>query len=206
MSSILYIQTDKNCKIEKAKIQLQDVAELTCDDPAILQKCKVIQIKKVPEGRYGRYVLSVVEMIEKIQKEVKVDITHVGEPEMILTYEDPAGKNIVWSWVKTILVCLITFFGTMFSIMTFNQDVEVAKLFDTIYRQFTGATSNGFTVLEVSYAIGIGLGVIFFFNHFGKWRISHDPTPMEVEMRLYEDDVDKTVLEMEDRQEQTEEG
>lgn len=206
MSSILYIQTDKNCKIEKAKVQLQDVAELTCDDPAILQKCKVIQIKKVPEGRYGRYVLSAVEMIEKIQKEVKVDITHVGEPEMILTYEDPAGKNIVWSWVKTILVCLVTFFGTMFSIMTFNQDVEVSKLFDTIYQQFTGTTSNGFTVLEVSYAIGIGLGVIFFFNHFGKWRISHDPTPMEVEMRLYEDDVDKTVLEMEDRQGQTEEG
>lgn len=206
MGSILYIQTDKNCKIEKAKVQLQDVAELTCDDPAILQKCKVIQIKKVPEGRYGRYVLSAVEMIEKIQKEVKVDITHVGEPEMILTYEDPAGKNIVWSWVKTILVCLITFFGTMFSIMTFNQDVEVSKLFDTIYRQFTGTASNGMTVLEVSYAIGIGLGVIFFFNHFGKWRISHDPTPMEVEMRLYEDDVDKTVLEMEDRQGQTEEG
>lgn len=206
MGSILYMQTDKNCKIEKAKVQLQDVAELTCDDPAILQKCKVIQIKKVPEGRYGRYVLSAVEMIEKIQKEVKVDITHVGEPEMILTYEDPAGKNIVWSWVKTILVCLVTFFGTMFSIMTFNQDVEVSKLFDTIYRQFTGTASNGMTVLEVSYAIGIGLGVIFFFNHFGKWRISHDPTPMEVEMRLYEDDVDKTVLEMEDRKGQTEEG
>lgn len=206
MSSILYIQTDKNCKIEKARVQLQDVAEVTCDDPAILQKCKVIQIKKVPEGRYGRYTLSVVDIIEKIQKEVKVDITHVGEPEMILTYEDPAGKNTVLSWVKTILVCLITFFGTMFSIMTFNQDVEVAKLFDTIYQQFTGTTTNGFTVLEVSYAIGIGLGVIFFFNHFGKWRISHDPTPMEVEMRLYEDDVDKTVLEMEDRKGQKEDS
>lgn len=206
MSSILYIQTDKNCKIEKARVQLQDVAEVTCDDPAILQKCKVIQIKKVPEGRYGRYTLSVVDIIEKIQKEVKVDITHVGEPEMILTYENPAGKNTVLSWVKTILVCLITFFGTMFSIMTFNQDVEVAKLFDTIYQQFTGTTTNGFTVLEVSYAIGIGLGVIFFFNHFGKWRISHDPTPMEVEMRLYEDDVDKTVLEMEDRKGQKEDS
>lgn len=206
MSSILYIQTDKNCKIEKASVQLQDVAEVTCDDPAILQKCKVIQIKKVPEGRYGRYTLSVVDIIEKIQKEVKVDITHVGESEMILTYENPAGKNTVLSWVKTILVCLITFFGTMFSIMTFNQDVEVAKLFDTIYQQFTGTTTNGFTVLEVSYAIGIGLGVIFFFNHFGKWRISHDPTPMEVEMRLYEDDVDKTVLEMEDRKGQKEDS
>lgn len=206
MSSILYIQTDKNCKIEKARVQLQDVAEVTCDDSAILQKCKVIQIKKVPEGRYGRYTLSVVDIIEKIQKEVKVDITHVGEPEMILTYENPAGKNTVLSWVKTILVCLITFFGTMFSIMTFNQDVEVAKLFDTIYQQFTGTTTNGFTVLEVSYAIGIGLGVIFFFNHFGKWRISHDPTPMEVEMRLYEDDVDKTVLEMEDRKGQKEDS
>ena len=43
--------------------------------------------------------------------------------------------------------------------------------------------------------------VVFFFNHFGKWKITEDPTPMEVEMRAYEEQVDQTILEMENRKE-----
>ena len=46
-----------------------------------------------------------------------------------------------------------------------------------------------------------GSGVIFFFNHFGRWKITQDPTPIEVEMRTYEDEVDNTILEMENRKE-----
>ena len=60
---------------------------------------------------------------------------------------------------------------------------------------------DGFTVLEIGYSLGIGIGVIFFFNHFGRWKITQDPTPIEVEMRTYEDEVDNTILEMENRKE-----
>ena len=39
------------------------------------------------------------------------------------------------------------------------------------------------------------------FNHFGGRKITEDPTPMEVEMRVYEDDVNKTLIEQEKRKE-----
>ena len=61
---------------------------------------------------------------------------------------------------------LAAFFGAGFSIMTFNNDVDVGGLFSQIYTQVTGQTSGHFTVLEITYSIGIGLGVLFFFNHF----------------------------------------
>ena len=83
--------------------------------------------------------------------------------------------------------------------MTFNNDVDVASLFDQIYTQVTGQVSNHFTVLEITYSIGIGLGVLFFFNHFGHMKITTDPTPMQIQMRLYEDDVNKTIIEDIDR-------
>lgn len=47
----------------------------------------------------------------------------------------------------------------------------------------------------MTYSIGIGLGVLIFFNHFMGKKLTADPTPMEVEMRAYEDQVDTTVLE-----------
>ena len=68
-----------------------------------------------------------------------------------------------------------------------------------IYTQVTGQTSGHFTVLEITYSIGIGLGVLFFFNHFGHMKITDDPTPMQIQMRLYEENVNKTLIKDIDR-------
>lgn len=86
--------------------------------------------------------------------------------------------------------------------MTFNNDVDLGSLFSGIYTQVTGQPSNNFTVLEITYSIGIGLGVLFFFNHFGHMKITTDPTPMQIQMRLYEDDVNTTIIEDIDRMKQ----
>ena len=57
-----------------------------------------------------------------------------------------------------------------------------------------GIPKEGATLLELSYSIGIVLGILVFFNHFGKRKLSVDPTPIEVEMRLYENDIQTTVI------------
>lgn len=36
--------------------------------------------------------------------------------------------------------------------------------------------------------------MLFFFNHFGHGKPSKDPSPIEVQMRTYEEDVDKTLI------------
>ena len=41
-------------------------------------------------------------------------------------------------WCKVIFACLATFFGAGFSIMTFNNDVDIPALFEQIYTQITG--------------------------------------------------------------------
>ena len=35
---------------------------------------------------------------------------------------------------------------------------------------------------------------LLFFNHFASWKITVDPTPIEVEMRLYEENLNKTLI------------
>lgn len=58
-----------------------------------------------------------------------------------------------------------------------------------------GKKSNGFTILEIMYSVGLVVGILIFFNHFGKKRFTVDPTPMEVQMRLYENDIQTTLVE-----------
>lgn len=201
MSKILYVQTDRNMKVDKEQIILGDIAKLSCSNTRILERNQIRKVADLPKGKYGRYVLSATDLIREIEKEEEdVEVTHIGEPTFVITYEDPNAKNTLVSWIKTILVSMLTFFGTAFSIMTFNTDVSVSRLFNNIYQMFTGRISDGFTVLEVTYSLGIAIGVIFYFNHFGRRKITQDPTPMEVQMRLYEDDVDTTIIEKSERE------
>ena len=70
------------------------------------------------------------------------------------------------------------------------------KLFGQIYELVMGKQSDGFTVLEeVTYSTGLTFGILVFFNHFGKKRFTVDPTPMEVQMRLYENDIQTALVE-----------
>ena len=85
--------------------------------------------------------------------------------------------------------------------MTFNNDVSVTSVFGEVYRLVTGQESPGCTILELSYSVGLAVGIIAFFNHFAKWKLNTDPTPLEVEMRLYEDNISKTVIQNDSRKE-----
>ena len=98
-------------------------------------------------------------------------------------------------YLKTAVLCVLIFFGSAFTIMTFNNDVGVGEVFADFYRQVMGTESSGFTILEICYSIGLFLGITIFFNHVGHKKITHDPTPIQVEMRTYEKDVDATFIE-----------
>ena len=200
MSDTLYIQTDKNMKVTKEIVTLGEIADLSCKNSSVLARNQVRKITSLPKGKYGRYVLSMIDIIREIeQAEPQVEVCHIGEPIFILTYENPSQKNKLLSFLKVALVSVITFVGAGFSIMTFQTDVDIRTLFDNIYQLFTGGDSPGFSVLEISYSLGIGIGVVLFFNHFGNRKLTQDPTPMEVEMRTYEDDIDTTIIEQADR-------
>ena len=79
--------------------------------------------------------------------------------------------------------------------MLFRSHISVKTTLSQIYEAMTGAKSSGFTILEISYSVGIAVGILMFFNHFGKKRFTVDPTPLEVQMRLYENDIQTTLVE-----------
>lgn len=203
MSDTLYMQTDMNVQVDHPHVYLQDVAKLSGSDGKIVNQCRVMPVMNLDPASPGRYVLSVIDIIRDIQqKNPDLEVTHVGEPSFIITYEAQRRPHPFLGWAKTGLVCLVSFFGTAFSIMTFNTDVDISKLFSQIYEQMMGKQSSGFGVLEVTYSLGIGLGVLFFFNHFGGKKLTQDPTPMQVQMRQYEDDVNTTIIEDISREEE----
>lgn len=196
MSDTLYIQTDMNILIKHPHVYLQDIARLSCSNSRVLNRLRVLPVANLNPDTPGRYTMSVMDLVDLIQKkEPDLDITPLGELSFILTYQPPGKPQMIFEILKVVFISLASFFGAAFSIMTFNTDADVGTLFKQIYQQVTGNVSNGFTILEISYSIGLATGVLFFFNHFGRKKFSADPTPMQVQMRQYEDNVNTTLLE-----------
>ena len=84
--------------------------------------------------------------------------------------------------------------------MAFHNDIGVNDVFSRIYEMVYGRPSDGLTVMEVSYSLGLAVGILVFFNHIGSRQITKDPTPIEVEMRVYEDQVNTALVETADRE------
>lgn len=78
--------------------------------------------------------------------------------------------------------------------MTFNNDANVTDVFQEIYRLVMGREPEGVGLLEAGYSLGLAAGILVFFNHFAAFKMNTDPTPLEVEMRLYEDNIIKTLI------------
>lgn len=203
MSKTVYLNISEITEVHHKEIQLKDVADVYCDDTAVMNKCKALRIKTIHLDKNERYIESTLDVIKKlVEMDPSISVNNVGEVNYIIDYHKKKKPNWVWQWIKTIAVCIISFCGASFAIMTFNNDVSVGDVFKEIYQIIMRKESSGFTILEVSYSVGLALGIIGFFNHFAKFKITSDPTPIEVEMRLYEDNVSKTLIQNDGRKEQ----
>ena len=202
MGKSLYLKLNQISEGHEKDVYLKDIATLYSDDSAVLNKCLALRVKKISSDRDHRYVGSVLDVIGLISKlDPSIQVENMGEQDFIIDYQKPRPPRLGWEWIKTAFVCVICFCGAAFAIMTFNNDASVTDVFREIYRMVLGHEAEKVTVLEMSYSIGLALGVILFFNHFCAWKVNTDPTPLEVEMRLYEDNISKTVIQNDGRKE-----
>lgn len=198
-SETVYIKADRNVEVTKPDVRLGDVIKMECSNPSVVPKLKTIkllQFHHIDKKHQNRTAVSILRVIECIHQEFpNIDVQNMGEQDFIVTYEEQQTAGGLFHILKAVLVVMISFVGAAFSIMAFNNDVDVTKMFAQIYELVTGVKSDGYTILELTYCIGLIIGILTFFNHFGKKRFSVDPTPIEVEMRLYENDLQTTLIE-----------
>ena len=202
MSDILYLKLEKISLVKEKTVRLGQVATLWCADKKLEKRLSQMKLLEIEGSGDRRYVMSVMAVIEKLSKEEKdLQVSNLGETDFIIDYQPGTGSSDWWNWVKTIFVCVTMLIGGAFAIMTFNNDGCVAEIFEQLYLSVMGTESDGLTVLEIGYSVGLPLGILLFFNHFSKVSFSKDPTPIEVQMRSYENDVNDTLIQNAGREE-----
>lgn len=200
-NNILYIKAEQNTEVKEPRVSVGDIASVSCADEHILAKAKTLTVFHFREGAPKRQVISIVKVIELLTKEFpELQIESLGENAVLMEWISVRKHKGFVQWLKLAFVSLITFCGTSFTIMAYHNDIGIYELFDKIHTVVIGAPAQGINILEVSYSVGLAVGIILFFNHIGGRRITKDPTPIEVEMRIYETDVNTSLIQTSDRQ------
>ena len=196
----LYLKIGKNIVVTDRRVTLGDVAKMECTDQAALRQIRQKKLYSFraeddKKKKNTLVVFSVLKVIELIHEDYpNLDISNEGESDFIVEYVKSPEKPVWMNCLKTVILCILIFFGAAFTIMAFNNDVGVTDVFAKFYQQITGMESNGITELEICYSIGLAVGIIVFFNHVGRKKITHDPTPIQIEMRKYETDLDTAFI------------
>ena len=197
----VYFKGEESVCINHTKLLVKDIGEVYCTSPQMAYEVENIELFHFSKGKNGKEVFSVLNILESIKEiDKEVEFVNLGEMDFIVYYKDPTKRQEKWQQaLKIIFVCLVAFFGAAISIMAYNNDVGIDELFQKVHEYLTGDKAKGPGVLELSYSIGLAVGIIVFFNHTANKTLSDDPTPFEVQMRLYEQDVNTTFITGADR-------
>ena len=200
----IYIKADQNSVVSNKKVHLQDIVKIYGTDKALVKKLDSTVVLVIESQKKCKYAVSILKVIELIKKEhPSAIVINVGEEDFVIEYIPPKKKNLVLEWIKTVFVCFVVFFGAAFTIMTFNEDVSVRDVFQLFYKLVMGEEETAGSIMEISYAIGLPIGVMVFFNHFTKIQIDSDPTPLQVQLRNYEKDINTAIIENKSREGKT---
>lgn len=197
MEEILYVKIEQNIAVKKRTLTFKDIASLYCTNKEIVQNLEKEIFYTLPKEGPQKTMFTIAKVYEGIHRQYpKLQIENLGERDFIVDYEHPdqKEKGKAAEYVKTCLLSLVIFFGAAFTIMTFNEDVSVGDVFDKVYALVMGTEKQGGSIIEISYAIGLPIGILVFYNHFRRRKIKEDPTPIQVEMHNYEEQVNKALI------------
>lgn len=192
----VYLKCERNVEVQSPDVFLSDLGTVRCQDTILTARLRALKVHHFSnKEETKRCVISVLKLVELMEAEnPNITVQIIGEPDVLVEWISVKRHKGLQQWLKAALVCLISFFGTAFTIMAYHNDIGINEVFTEFYRLVMNREPQGLNPLEVSYSIGLAAGIIVFFNHVGGRRLTKDPTPIEVSIRNYEEDVDKTLI------------
>lgn len=174
-----------------APVRLGEVAFILAE-PQMESRLRRLELK-VPAWNEGKYALvDIFDIVRTIRKEwPEADIEHFGEATTLIRRGGAAAKPRI---VLIAFVWILLFIGSGLAIMNFHVDVSMMEVHQQMYRMLTGVKDDHPLVMQIPYSIGIGLGMLLFFNRVFRQKLNEEPNPLELELFTYQESIHQYVV------------
>lgn len=183
------------------KISIQDTTFLA-GNKEICEKLGPLIVHEVKEKDHNVIIIDLLHVIDTIYEyDPIIEIESVGLTQTVVRVREQKKNR---SFILFIFVWLLLFFGSGLAIMYFHEDVSMREVHQHIYFMVTGNKIEFPLLLQIPYSIGLGVGMILFFNHLFKKKLNEEPSPLDIEMFNYEQDLDQYLIVHENKSERNE--
>lgn len=187
---VVYVRLHSRIKVKMGSLlKIKHVANIMSDPPEYEDKIKETILVHTEKRDGTMLLIDVLPLIARIKQVVpEAQVETLGSSHILvelLPHERPPSKSLF------ILVWLLLFFGSALTIMNFHADVNMKEVHIRVVEMLTGYRDENPYMFQIAYSIGIGFGMAVFFNHMFKRKWNDEPTPLEVEMYLYQQNVDQ---------------
>ncbi len=188
---MVYLRLKQKIRVSPgARLTIGDIAQLIGEDE-LCKKIERIIIHRINKEDKNLVVIDVMKVIKAIQNVTSVEVQIIGPAQTIIEVQISKKKLAP---VYFVFIWLLLFIGAALAIMNFHEDVSMRQVHQQIYKIVTGIDNPKPLLLQIPYSFGLGIGMILFFNHLFKKRFNEEPSPLEVEMFNYQQDLDQYVI------------
>lgn len=188
----VYLRLRKRMSIRRGEAVLLGQAAQLIADPAYEKALQNIMLYRPRESDGNIVLIDMMLIVERIRASYPfMQIEHFGEPHCLVEVGEPTKPpNVIF----IVIVWLLLFIGSGLAIMNFHADVSMAEVHARIYRLVTGLDNERPLLLQIPYSIGIGVGMVVFFNHLFKKKFNEEPSPLDVEVFMYQESVNHYIV------------
>jgi len=207
MDTTVYIRLRRRIVVPpEAQIRLSDVARIVAD-PEWERRLLPLPVLRVRPEDGHLLVIDMLHIVKVIREAAPgVAVETYGEPHTLVE----VAKDGVVKPRRTLfaLAWVLLFFGSGMAIINFHADVNMPEVQRRIVRLLTGNPDWHPWLFQVPYSLGVGFGMLLFFNRMLSRRWNDEPNPLEVEMFMYQENVNHYVItdEYRKKHEREEEG
>ncbi|RFU67782.1 stage V sporulation protein AA [Peribacillus saganii] len=192
MENMVYIRMRYRVHVHQDQnIQVKNIAKVLGPEQ-LVKKVEEIFVHQVSIEDKTIVIIDLSQMLARILESMPgLEVQTFGPTQTIV--EIIYDKRKV-SYLAVTAVWLLLFFGTALTIMNYHEDVSMQDVHQKLFKIITGREDSKPLLIQIPYSFGLGLGMILFFNHFFRKRFNEEPSPLEVEIFNYQQDLDQFMI------------
>lgn len=189
---IVYLRMKKSINVENLQyVKLKHVAYISASND-VKQQLEETSIYRITKKDKNIIIIDSYLIIDHLsQAWSNLEFELLGPQQTIIRVEKQKKKTSI---LIVGFVWILLFIGTAMTIMNFHYDVSMQAVQQKLHYLLTGEREEFPFWIQIPYSLGLGLGMLLYFNHWFKKRFNEEPSPLEIEIYNYQQDLDQYVI------------